>query len=135
MMRTYSKAISLKTFKERFEYLKIGDFNVWNNRNLNQVFYQKFPEWKRIRRKAIIRDDGFDLGSKEIPILGKIIVHHINPISEKDILNGGPKLLDLENLICCSIDTHNAIHYGDFNLLPSYELVERRPNDTCPWKT
>lgn len=133
--KSYSQVVKLKTFKERYEYLKLGKMHNWLGRRwLNQKLYQKFPEWQEIRRKVIIRDEGFDLAHKDIPIIGKVIVHHINPITEQDIINRNSKIFDLENLICCSLETHDAIHYANPNVLPSTEFIERRPNDTCPWK-
>ena len=137
MTRTYSELIKLSTFKERFDYLKldgvIAEQTFGGHRWLNQVFYQT-PEWKTVRRKAIIRDMGNDLACEGWPISGKVYVHHINPITKDDILARSPLLFDPENLICCSDMVHKAITYGDANLLPkTYE--ERKPGDTCPWKS
>lgn len=140
-MKSYRELILLPTFEERFRYLQmhgaIGKDTFGFDRYLNQVFY-KDPEWKRVRNDVIIRDDGCDLGIKDKqrkrPIYGLIFVHHIEPIAKDDILNRSPKLFDLDNLICCSKNTHDAIHFGDETLL-ILEPVERRPNDTCPWKT
>jgi len=137
MNRSYSELIKLKTFEERFEYLKlsakIGDETFGSERKLNQIFYGS-PEWRAFRREAIIRDNGCDLGIEGREIGGRIEVHHINPISREDILNRADSLWDLENVICVSPNTHKAIHYGDGSLLPN-DPIERRPNDTCPWKT
>lgn len=137
MMRTYSELIKIPTFNERYEYLKlsgvINEETFGDKRYLNQIFYQT-PEWRTARRKAIARDLGNDLACEGWPIHGKIYIHHMNPITIEDILNRSPKLLDPENLICCSDMTHNAITYGDWNQLPK-EYQERRPGDTCPWKT
>lgn len=138
MSRSYSELIKLSTFIERFQYLKlhgsVGKETFGYDRYLNQVLYHS-PEWKRLRHKIIVRDNGCDLGidDREIGSSAKILIHHMNPITLQDILNRDPKLFDPENLICCSETTHNAIHYGDENLM-MMDVTERRPNDTCPWK-
>ena len=139
-MRSYTELLSYHTIEERFEYLKlcgkVGDMTFGFERYLNQLFY-KDPLWKNARNKAIKRDsdgnDCFDLGVKGFPIMGTIFVHHINPIHKEDIINRNPILFDLDNLICCSERTHNAIHYGDKSLLPKVP-IERFEFDTCPWK-
>lgn len=135
-IRTYSELSKLKTLKERFEYLrldgKVGEDTFGFDRYLNQMFY-KLPEWKKVRREVIIRDDGCDLGVEGFDIMGTIIVHHMNPITKQQIINHDPILFDPEFLISSSTLTHNAIHYGDSNLLPR-DLIERRKNDTCPWR-
>ena len=137
MVRSYSELISLETFIERYLYLKlngkVGEDTFGFDRYLNQEFYQKDDEWKRVRNHVIIRDLGCDLGVKGREIQGKILVHHLNPITKEDILLRTRRLLDPENLICTTKQTHDAIHYGDENLLIKYP-VERRPNDTCPWR-
>lgn len=136
MMRTYSELSKLKTFKERFEYLKldglIGEETFGWDRYLNQVFY-KSPEWKSTRDKVIVRDNGRDLGVEEYDIFGKIIIHHMNPMSLSDIANRNPDIFNPEYLICVSHETHNAIHYGDVNQL-NLGPIERTANDTCPWR-
>lgn len=99
---------------------------------LNQMFYRD-PAWKRIREKVIIRDNACDLGMPDRSIGGQVYVHHLNPITREDIIDRNPILLDPENLICCSLTTHNAIHYGDETLL-MLPPKERTANDTCPWK-
>ena len=140
LIRTYSELSLIDTLEERFEYLKlngrIGELTFGYERYLNQLFY-KDPLWKTARRKAIMRDSNgsscFDLGLDGYPILGTIFVHHINPISKDDILNRKEILFDLENLVCCSQNTHNAVHYGDKSLLPQTP-IERFAADTCPWK-
>lgn len=136
MTRKYSELTTLTSFVERVRYLKLngvpGAETFGYSRRLNQVLYSS-PEWKDIRRKVIIRDNGCDLGIEERPISDHIYIHHINPITEKDILDRDPKIFDPENLICCSRTTHNAIHYGDEALLVA-EVTERSPNDTCPWR-
>lgn len=135
-IRSYHELSQLKTFEERFEYLKlsarIGEETFGTERFLNQFFYGT-PEWRALRQNALIRDQGCDLGIEDHPIGGRIEVHHINPITAEDIKNRDPCLLDLENVICVSSNTHKAIHYGDASLLP-HDPIERKPNDTCPWK-
>lgn len=136
MIRTYSELIGYKTFLERFRYLvlngKVGTSTFGHDRYLNQIFYSS-PEWKKTRRRVIIRDEGRDLGVEGYDIHGTIYVHHINPITAEDIENRDSKLFDMDNLICCSGRTHEAITYGCEDLLPTDPIV-RRPNDTCPWK-
>lgn len=137
-IKTYSELTKLLTFEERFKYLQldgtVGVETFGFNRYLNQKFYNKLKEWKRVRDIVIVRDMGCDLGIDEYPIFGKVIVHHMNPINEEDILNRTDILLNPEYLICVSKMTHDAIHYGDYSLV-SYNLIERKMNDTCPWKT
>ena len=137
MRKNYHELILLPTFQDRFRYLKMGgrvgeDTFGWD-RVFNQAFY-KSKEWRDARREVILRDNGCDLGIEDRSILDKIIVHHMNPITLDEIEDGGPELFDPMYLICCSHATHNAIHYGDENLLVKTNFVERRPNDTCPWK-
>ena len=90
--------------------------------------------WKTARRDVIARDEAYDLGIRDRLITGRVIVHHMNPISLDDIENKNPDIFNPEYLICVSHDTHNAIHYGDEHLIMKTKLIERRPNDTCPWK-
>lgn len=136
MWKTYKAMRMLRTFEERFDYLKlqglVGAETFGSNRYLNQVFYRS-PKWKKARREAIIRDNGCDLGMEGHEIMDEIIVHHLNPITEEDLLSDTPTLYDLDNLVCVSHLTHNALHYGDASLLPKLPM-ERTPNDTCPWK-
>lgn len=136
IIRTYSELITLPTFMERYKYLRIGGTvgtdTFGFDRYLNQVFY-KSDEWKSIRRHIIIRDCGCDLGIEGHEIHERILIHHINPISEEDILGRSDFLLNPEYLISTSHRTHNAIHYGDDSILIDTPL-ERRKNDTCPWK-
>lgn len=136
IIRTYSELITLPTFMERYKYLRIGGTVGANtfgfDRYLNQAFY-KSEEWKSIRRHVIIRDCGCDLGIEGREIHERILIHHINPISEEDILDRSDFLLNPEYLISTSHRTHNAIHYGDDSILIDVPL-ERRKNDTCPWK-
>ena len=133
--KSYSELIRLPTFDERFEYLKIsgivGEETFGRDRYLNQALYHS-NDWKRTKRKIIIRDNGCDLGCTGYDIIGNILIHHINPITMEDILEIDPKIFDLDNLICVSLDTHNAIHYGMY--IPKPIVTERHKNDTCPWK-
>lgn len=135
---TYSELITIPTFDERYEYLKIGGkvgIDTFGfDRYLNQKFYNS-TEWKRIRDSVIARDLGRDLGVAGREINGKLYVHHMNPIEPKDLIDFNPAVLDPNFLITVSFDTHNAIHYGDKELLHRQDIVERKPNDTCPWKT
>lgn len=135
-VRRYSELASLPSFEDRFEYLKlrgiVGDETFGSARYANQMFYAS-QEWKQIRNDIIVRDEGCDLGVPGRLIRGRIIIHHINPITEDDLEHGDSYLLDPENLICTSFVTHQAIHYGDASLLFP-DPIERYPNDTCPWK-
>ena len=136
MKRTYSELVKLKTFEERFEYLKlsgaVGRDTFGFDRYLNQKFYRT-PEWKKIRDYVIVRDCGCDLGIQDRDIYDRIIIHHMNPITATDICNHSDQILDPEQLISTSFRTHNAIHYGDISLV-NQKPVERTPNDTCPWR-
>lgn len=136
-MKTYSECISLPTFEERFEYLKlsggVGMETFGSSRYLNQIFYGT-PEWKRARRDIIARDEGCDLAHPDRPINTKIYVHHINPITVDDILQRRDFLFDPENLITISFNTHNAVHYGDASLLIPSKPIERKPFDQAPWR-
>lgn len=135
-MKTYSELILLPTFAERFQYLKlkgaVGKETFGKSRYLNQLLYRS-PEWKRARRDVIIRDDGCDLGVADCPIDGRVYIHHMNPITEDDILNRNPKIFDPDNLISVSFRTHQAIHYGSDEMMKEYEFVERIPGDTKLW--
>lgn len=135
-MRNYRELSRLKTFDERFEYLKIGrlvgESTFGFERYLNQTLYNS-SKWRRLRNQIIIRDNGFDLGVEGYEIQGIIIVHHMNPISVDDLKDFSDDIFNPEYLICVSLTTHNAIHYGDKSLIPQ-EPVERRPGDTCPWR-
>lgn len=136
IIRTYSELITLPTFEERFNYLKlkgqVGKDTFGFDRWLNQIFYRD-PEWKSVRDYVIVRDNGCDLGIDGYEINGRILVHHMNPISKEDILERSKYLLDPEFLISTVHNTHNAIHYGDEDLLIK-SPIERTKNDTCPWK-
>lgn len=134
--RSYSELIKLKTFEERFEYLKlkgqVGKMTFGADRIFNQAFYHS-KEWRDFRSKVIARDNGCDLGCNDREIFDKIIVHHINPMSLEELEEGGEELFDMENFICCSHNTHEAIHYGDADLLVKTNFVERKPGDTKLW--
>ena len=135
-IRTYSELSQLATFEERYRYLRLGGrvgketfgFDRW----INQMFY-KDPEWLKVRDIVIMRDNGCDLGIEGREIYSRIMVHHMNPITKADILDRSKFLLDPEYLICTVKNTHDAIHYGDENLLITLPM-ERSPNDTCPWR-
>ena len=135
-IRTYSELITIPTFEERFEYLKlngsVGLETFGHDRYLNQILYNS-PEWRRFRPEIIVRDNGCDLACEGYEIFGKILIHHINPITAQDILNRNPKVFDPVNVITTVHNTHNAIHYGDENLLITAP-IERSRNDTCPWR-
>lgn len=135
-IRTYSELITLPTFEERFKYLQlngqVGKDTFGFDRYINQNFYRSL-EWKRVRDKVILRDNGCDLGVEGYEIHGRILIHHMNPITIKDIESMSEYLLNPEYLISTVHNTHNAIHYGDESLLITAP-IERRKNDTCPWK-
>lgn len=136
MLRCYKELIRLPTFEERFKYLQlhgtVGAETFGYDRYLNQMLYHS-DNWKDIRQIVIIRDNGCDLGCEDRPLYSRIIIHHMNPITLEDITSNSKYLLDPNYLVVTSITTHNAIHYGDESLLPKGP-VERRPNDTCPWR-
>lgn len=135
-IKTYSELIMLPTFEERFRYLNlngiVGEETFGFDRYLNQLFYRS-DEWRSLRDDIIIRDNGCDLGLEGYDIFGKIIIHHMNPITVKDIERRSEYLLNPEYLICVTHNTHNAIHYGDESLL-LLAPIERSKNDTCPWR-
>ena len=135
-IRTYSELIAFPTFEERFKYLQlngqVGESTFGFDRYMNQVFYRS-QKWKSIRDFVIIRDCGCDLGVEGYDIYGKIIIHHMNPLSMRDVETESDFLLNPDFLICTTHNTHNAIHYGDENLLVTAP-IERTKNDTCPWR-
>lgn len=135
-IRTYSELSKLKTFNERYGYLRlegiVGEETFGFDRFINQMFYRS-RRWKSVRDAVIIRDNGCDLGMEGYEIHGKILIHHMNVITKKDIENESGYLLDPEYLICTTHLTHNAIHYGNESLLIQTH-VERCKNDTCPWR-
>ncbi len=136
MIKRYSELIRYDTFIDRYHYLnlvgQVGIETFGLDRYLNQTLYRS-SRWRRTRNQVILRDNGCDLGMEGFDIVDRIIVHHINPLTVQDIEEDVDEIYDPEFLICCSFDTHNAIHYGDERLLPQLP-VERRPGDTCPWK-
>ena len=137
-IRTYSELIKLPTFKERYEYLKIGgtvgEDTFGFDRYLNQTLY-KTKEWRNTRNYVITRDRGCDLAALDHEIMDeKIIIHHMNPITKEDIINKSEFLFNPEYLITTVLNTHNAIHYGDDSFLYVEEPVVRTKNDTCPWR-
>lgn len=138
MKKCYSEMIELPTIEERFNYLQlhgqVGIETFGCNRHINQNLYAKDVRWKALRNRIIIRDNGCDLAIPEFKIYGKVIVHHINPITLEDFMNNSDDIFDPENLVCVSFNTHQAIHYGDASLLPELPIV-RKPNDTCLWRT
>lgn len=134
MIRTYSEMCQFDTFKDRFNYLSlngtVAEETFGFDRYLNQKFYRS-KEWRRIRNQIIVRDNGCDLGVDGHNIFEHVIIHHMNPIGVKDIVDVSDFLLNPEYLVCVSRLTHNAIHYGDETLL--YEFKERKPGDTRLW--
>ena len=136
-IRTYEELSKLKTFEERYEYLKldgtVGEETFGYDRYLNQQFYKYDPDWKKIRDEVIFRDNGCDLGIEGREINGLILVHHMNPITKDDILNRSEYLLNPNYLITTIKSTHDAIHYGSSDLLMKDPVV-RSKNDTCPWR-
>ena len=135
-LKSYSELIQLKTYEERVMYLmldgEIGEQTFGEDRYLNQALYHS-KEWESIRSQVILRDNGCDLACEDRKLYGRIIIHHINPLTEEDIANRSMKIFDMDNLITVSIDTHNAIHYGDESLL-FMEMTDRSPNDTVLWR-
>ena len=135
-IKTYSELITIPNFLDRFRYLQIGGRvgaeTFGYDRYLNQILYRS-PEWKKFRREVIVRDNGCDLACEGFDIVGKVLVHHIDPITIEDVLNRHPKIFDFENVISTTLNTHNAIHYGDESLLV-VAPIERTKNDTCPWR-
>lgn len=133
--RSYSEMIEFKTFEERFDYLSlrasVGEATFGFDRWINQHFYRS-SEWRHIRQVIIARDLGLDLACEGYEIFDKIIIHHMNPMKPEQLEEGDPDILNPEYLICCSHNTHNAIHFGDKSLLPQ-PLVERSPGDTRLW--
>lgn len=138
MIKTYSELIKLNTFKDRYEYLKlngvIGNETFGFSRYLNQTLYSS-DEWRSFRRKILLRDNGCDLGLSGYEFGPKeiISIHHINPITKKDILNRSGEIFNPDNVISCRHSTHMAIHYGSFERIDN-QIIERRKNDTCPWR-
>ena len=134
--RSYYELIQIPNYLDRFNYLKlrgsVGKETIGFDRYLNQALYRS-PEWKRFRRDMILRDNGCDLACERYEIVGKVLLHDINPITIEDITSRSSSIFDPNNVICVSMNTHNAIHYGDESLLV-IGPTERTPYDTCPWK-
>lgn len=134
--RSYSELIQLRTFEERFEYLKLngvlGSATFGFDRYINQAFY-KSKEWRDVRRHVIIRDQSCDLGIEDRSICKGVVIHHMNPFTVDDVKDDWAYILDPEFLICTALSTHNAIHFGDEDSLVQIPK-ERRKGDTCPWK-
>ena len=139
MMKTYTELISLPTFEERFEYLKmngrVGTETFGYDRYLNQIFYNSY-EWRKFRHEIIMRDNACDLGIEDRPILrkGQLLIHHMNPVTKQQLIDRDPDLMNPEYLIVCMKNpTHEAIHYGDASLLVQNDLIVRTKGDTCLW--
>lgn len=134
-IRTYSELIQIPTFIERYRYLRlkglVGQDTFGWDRYLNQNFYHS-REWRELRNHIIVRDNGCDLGVAGYEIGSRIYIHHMNPIEVNDIVEATEILLDPEFLISVSFQTHQAIHYGDEDMLIT-EPVVRKPNDTTLW--
>lgn len=136
MIKTYSELITIPTYEERYKYLKlngiVGKETFGYDRYLNQILYTS-REWRRFRDEILIRDDGCDLAFPGFEIPVRAIIHHIDPITVEDVLKRHPKVFDPENVITVSHNTHEAIHYGDEQMLVIAPTI-RKPNDTCPWR-
>lgn len=137
MIRRYSELVKLCSFEDRYEYCRlasdIGSETFGFDRYMNQMFYSS-KEWRDFRRHIIIRDNGLDLAFFDRPIIGKVFVHHLNPLTVEQLKLGGEDLFNPENFVCVSFDTHQAIHYGDKSLIIPSSFVTRKPNDTIPWR-
>ena len=138
-IRRYSELIQLPTFEERFNYLKLDGvvgqetFGTYSKRWLNQNFYRS-AIWRRIKRQVEIRDEGCDMALREYPVFDRLYIHHMNPITDEDIINGSEFLTNPEFLVCVSFETHNAIHFGGINVSRlGKDPAIRFPNDQCPW--
>ena len=136
MIKTYRDLQGLTSFIDRYRYLKIGGLVGQSTFGFDRCFNQRLytsKEWQRTRNQVILRDNGCDLGIPSREIFDRILIHHINPISIEDIENSNPVIFDLDNLICTTHNTHNAIHFGDDSLLIGLPK-ERRKGDTVLWK-
>ena len=137
MVRTYEELTKIPSFVDRYKYLRIGnrvgDITFGCDRWINQVLYTS-KEWLDFRDDIIIRDAGLDMAFPGVDITGLIIVHHLNPITKKDILDRNPCVFDPNNVVCVSKAVHDAIHFGDESLLPMIAPIIRTMYDTCPWK-
>jgi hypothetical protein len=136
VLKTYSEMMTFDTYLDRFKYLQlsghIGLDTFGYDRYLNQMFYHD-PTWRETRDRVIIRDSGCDLAIEGREIHSGLMIHHIMPITKEDVLNRAPICFDMDNLVCVSHITHNAIHYGDESSVIK-DPVERKANDTCPWR-
>lgn len=137
-MKSYSELIKIPTLEGRFEYLKlpgsVGADTFGGHRYLNQSFYRS-KQWQDFRNHIIARDQGFDMAFPLEEINGIIVIHHINPMTPEDIIQGNPMIFDPDNVVCVSELTHKLIHYGSKeDYLRANTVVVRTPNDTCPWK-
>lgn len=136
MNKSYTEMLEYKTLIDRFNYLKLDGFvgkeTFGFSRYLNQILYTS-SEWKKLRDKVIVRDNGCIFGLDGYNIDSRLIVHHINPITLEQIEERDPLVFSMDNLVCVSHRVHEAIHYGDLNLLPK-DPIERKPFDTCPWR-
>lgn len=135
MNKSYSELRRYDGFEERFRYLKldgaVGHSTFGFDRYINQRFYASY-EWRQARREVIIRDNGCDLGIDDYPVVGAMLVHHMNPMSIDDLIHGEESIINPEYLILTTMNTHNAIHFGDESLLPKV-VVSRSPHDTKLW--
>lgn len=135
--KSYTELIKIESFEDRLKYLsiaqKVGEETFGYYRYINQRFYSS-DKWKSTRREVIIRDNGCDLAHNDYIITGSIYIHHINPIDINDILEERPCIYDLNNLVCSSFKTHNAIHYNISNRILETKPIERKKYDTCPWR-
>jgi hypothetical protein len=136
MFRTYNELILLPSFEARFAYLQLNgqcsEVTFGGHRLLNQMLYTS-PQWKETRQRVIIRDQGCDLAIADRPINDKILIHHLNPITIEQVTNFDPAIFDLNNLVCVSKKTHNAIHYGVIDTTAPTNPIERKPGDTRLW--
>jgi hypothetical protein len=135
MTRSYSELIEIDDFKERYDYLSLNgvvcELTFGHSRYLNQRFYRS-AEWKHIRNHIIARDLGCDLGVEGYEIYSPPHIHHMNPMTAKQIAHGDSNILNPEYLITVSHRTHNAIHYGDERQLPK-TYTPRLRGDTKLW--
>lgn len=135
MKLTYRKLLSFDSFQERADYLrlfgKVGSETFGMDRYINQTFYRS-KEWRQLRNYIIARDDGYDLAMPDYDIIGKIYIHHLNPITEDDVINNSNKLFDPDNLVCVSFETHNYIHFGRMSAIRQTPS-ERHSGDTLLW--
>jgi hypothetical protein len=135
MFRKYPELKRLFTFEERYDYLRLGGIvgtsTFGFDRYINQDFYRS-RDWRSVREQVILRDNGCDLGVDGYEIHGNLLVHHMNPMTADDVIHGDAWILDPDNLVTTTNDTHNAIHYGDKSLLKT-PFVPRSANDTKLW--